>query len=251
VLPVSEAATQRVGTTSVRGRRVMRPRAVIVEPTPRPASPPTERAFTPLDSAAPTADGPIAITHERHIDGDIAEALWQGYRENFVPLAELAILQHLYPREEILAELANPDILKIVGWQNGEPVGLGMVTNVLEAVPQISPEFLRTRYPEQAARQAIYFGILVMVSPRVRGRTLFGRIYTELWQVPARAGGVLAFDVCEFNRTMFDADGLASRISSQFPRAHVGIVDRQTWYVAELPEPLPEPSPSERVRIRR
>ena len=191
------------------------------------------------------------ITHERHIDGEVAEALWEAYRENFSALAELAMLQHLYPREEILAELANPDILKIVGWQDGRPVGLGMVTNVLEAVPQISPEFLRAKYPEHAARQAIYFGILVMVSPRVRGRTLFGRIYTELWQVPATDGGVLAFDVCEFNRTMFDADALAGRIASQFPRAHVGVVDRQTWYVAELPEPLPQPSQAERLRTRR
>jgi hypothetical protein len=204
--------------------------------------------FTPPEA---TADRPIVITHERQIDGANAEALWEAYRENFTPLAELAMLQHLYSRDEILAELANPDILKIVGWQEGRPVGLGMVTNVLEAVPQISPEFLRTKYPDHAARQAIYFGILVMVSPRVRGRTMFGRIYTELWQVPAKAGGVLAFDVCEFNRTLFDADALASRIASQFPRSHVGVVDRQTWYVAELPEPLPEPSQGDRLRTRR
>ena len=186
------------------------------------------------------------VTHEREIRGDNAEALWEAYYENFQPLAELAMLQHVFSREEIMAELANPDILKIVAWQDGHPVGLGMVTNVLEAVPQISPQFLRAKYPEHAARQAIYFGILVMVSPRVRGRTIFGRVYTELWQVPAKAGGVLAFDICEFNRTLFDADALAGRIASQFPRANVGVVDRQTWYVAELPEPLPEPAPSRR-----
>ena len=49
-----------------------------------------------------------------------------------------------------------------------------------------------------------------------------------------------------FNRTLFDADALTSRIASQFPRANVGVVDRQTWYVAELPEPLPEPAPARR-----
>ena len=213
-------------------------------PAAQPARP-TERAFTPSESTLPV-ERPIVITHETYIDGENAEALWDAYRENFAPLAELAILQHLFTRDEILSELANPDILKIVCWQDGRPVGLGMVTNVLEAVPQISPEFLRAKYPEHAARQAIYFGILVMVSPRVRGRTIFGRIYTELWQVPAKAGGVLAFDVCEFNRTLFDADALADRIAAQFPRANVGIVDRQTWYVAELPEPLPEPARSRR-----
>jgi hypothetical protein len=215
------------------------------------ARPPAERVFSTRDAVGVPPDRSIAITHELRIDGDDAEALWEAYRENFAPLAELAILQHLYPRDEILAELANPDILKIVGRQQGQPVGLGMLTNVLEAVPQISPQFLRAKYPEHAARRAIYFGILVMVSPRLRGRTLFGRIYTEMWQVPARVGGVLAFDICEFNRTAFDTDTLTGRIASQFPRAQVGVVDRQTWYVAELPEPLFEPPHSERLRERR
>src|SRR5262245_9853842 len=76
--------------------------------------PPAERAFSPGDSVALLTDRPIAITHERCVVGDDAEALWEAYYENFAPLAELAILQHVYPREEILAELANPDILKIV-----------------------------------------------------------------------------------------------------------------------------------------
>jgi hypothetical protein len=224
--------------------------APIAEPARVVPQPPAERAFPPLQPLGVPVDRPIAITHEQRIVGDDAEALWEAYHENFAPLAELAILQHLYPRDEILAELANPDILKIVAWQDGRPVGLGMVTNVLEAVPQVSPEFLRAKYPDHAARNAIYFGILVMVSPRLRGRTLFGRIYTEMWQVPARAGGVLAFDVCEFNRTMFDTDTLTRRIASQFPRAQVDVVDRQTWYVAELPEPLPEP-PRSKKRPRR
>jgi hypothetical protein len=228
----------------VRGRVPVTRRRSLAAPE-APAAHPTERVFAPIESVPP-ADRPIVITHEREIRGDNADALWEAYYENFQPLAELAMLQHLFSREEIMAELANPDILKIVAWQDGRPVGLGMVTNVLEAVPQISPQFLRAKYPEHAARQAIYFGILVMVSPRVRGRTIFGRVYTELWQVPAKAGGVLAFDICEFNRTLFDADALAGRIASQFPRANVGVVDRQTWYVAELPEPLPEPAPSRR-----
>jgi len=246
---VGTPVTQRVRTTTSRGRVPTTPARRLTITPDTPPSPPVEGVLTPRDSTA--IDRPIVITHEAQIEGDAAEALWEAYRENFAPLAELAILQHMFTRDEILAELANPDILKIVGWQDGRPVGLGMVTNVLEAVPQISPAFLRAKYPDHAARQAIYFGILVMVSPRVRGRTMFGRIYTELWQVPAKAGGVLAFDVCEFNRTLFDADALASRIAAQFPRANVGVVDRQTWYVAELPEPLPELSQPDRVGARR
>ncbi|MEQ9162067.1 MAG: hypothetical protein RLN74_05120, partial [Ilumatobacter fluminis] len=84
---------------------------------------------------------------------------------------------------------------------------------------------------------------LVMVSPDHRGRTLFSRLYTEMWQVPARAGGVLAFDICDFNRMAFDTDSLTQRIADQFPEASVDVVDRQTWYVAELPKPIADGSP--------
>jgi len=173
------------------------------------------------------------------VAGATADALWEAYRANFEPLASLAILQHFYSRDEMLAEFANPRILKIVGWQDDAPVGLAMVTNSLDDVPQISPRFLRDRYPEHAARSAIYFGILVMVAPGLRGMTLFSRLYTELWQVPALAGGVLVFDICDFNRQLFDTDSLTGRIASNFPRSAVQILDQQTWYVAELPEPIP------------
>ena len=182
----------------------------------------------------------VVITHEQIVDGHDAELLWEAYRANFEPLAELAMLQHVFTRDEVLAELANPRILKIVGRENGRPVGLGLVTNSLDDVPQISPAFLHAKYPDHAERDAIYFGILVMVAPEHRGRTLFTRLYTEMWQVPARVGGVLAFDVCDFNRLAFDADALAQRIADQFPEASVGVVDRQSYYVAELPRPLPD-----------
>lgn len=185
------------------------------------------------------AAAPVTITHEVSIIGSQAESLWEAYRTTFEPLAELAVLQHLYSRDEVLAELANPRITKIVGWQAGEPVGLAMVTNSLEDVPQISPAFLRSRFPEHAARNTIYVGILVMVAPGFRGRTLFARLSTELWQVPALASGVLVFDVCDFNREVFGAEKLAQRIADNFPRSLVEVLDRQTWYVAELPEPIP------------
>jgi hypothetical protein len=186
---------------------------------------------------------PITITHEHTVTGPTADALWEAYRANFAPLASLAILQHFYSYDEMIDEFANPRILKIIGWQHGAPVGLAMVTNSLDDVPQISPRFLRARYPDHAARNSIYFGILVMVAPDLRGRTLFSRLYTELWQVPALAGGVLVFDICDFNRQQFDTDALTARIASNFPRSAVQILDQQTWYVAELPEPVVSAAP--------
>ncbi|MCU1392065.1 MAG: hypothetical protein JWM34_493 [Ilumatobacteraceae bacterium] len=195
-------------------------------------------------------DSPVVhITFETEVSGATADALWEAYYANFLPLGPLAILQHCYPREEVMAEFANPRITKIIGWQDGVPVGLAMVTNSLDDVPQISPAFLRAKYPEHAAADTIYFGILVMVAPGVRGLTLFSRLSVELWQIPARAGGVLIYDICDFNRITFDADTLSQRIADNFPRSSVGVIDRQTWYAAELPLPIPDrptpPSPEQ------
>jgi hypothetical protein len=181
---------------------------------------------------------PVTVSFESVIEGDNAELLWDAYRLNFEPLEELAILQHMYERDEVLAEFANPRITKIVGWQGQMPVGLGMVTNHLESVPQISPRYLRAKYKEHAEANRIYFGILVAVSPHHRGMTLFNRLYSEMWNVPARVGGVLIFDICEFNRITFDTDSLVQRIGAQFPKSTVDTIDRQTWYAAELPQPI-------------
>ncbi len=183
---------------------------------------------------------PIYITHETTITGATAEVLWETYHANFHPLQNLAILQHCYTRDEVLDELANPRITKIVGWQDGSPVGLAMVTNSLDDVPQISPDFLRASYPTHAENNSIYFGILVMVVPGRRGMTLFSRLSIELWQIPAKAGGILVYDICDFNRIAFDAENLSQRLADNFPESTVKVVDRQTWYVAELPHPIPE-----------
>lgn len=206
----------------------------VIEPAPADSTAPPP---TSLLERYPTPS-PVTVTHERCIVGETAEVLWEAYRANFEPLASLAVLQHFYTREEVLAEFANPSILKVVGWRDGAPVGLGMVTNVLEDVPQISPRFLREKYPDLAARNAIYFGILVMVVPGERGKTLFSRLYTEMWQVPALDGGILIFDVCDFNRLMFNADVLTQKIADHFPHSSLDVLDRQTYYVAHLPEPI-------------
>lgn len=234
---------------SVRARHAVPPgsaRPAIGWPPPPVPAPPPPVVDTVVDvqvpEAAPprTAPSPTIVTHDRVITGELAETLYLEYLDSVGPLAELAVLKHVDSRAEVLGYLANPRIDKIVVWQADRPVALGLVTNSLGDVTEISPAFLAARYPDHAARNAIYVGMLVLVSKHARGMSVFNRLYTELWQIPARDAGVLVFDVCEFNRTTFDADAYAERVASVFPRSKVELLDRQTWYVAELPEPLPD-----------
>lgn len=195
----------------------------------------------PISDAPYVEPAPVQISLERVVEGEVADALWHQYWANFAPLQKLAVQKQHSDRDEFLALLASPEVLTYVGWDGSRPVGMAMITNALEQVPELSPDFLRARFPEQASRDAIYVGIYVMVDPAHRGITLFHRLYMECWQLAARARGVLVVDTCEFNRTTFDTDDLARRIGEGFPNCTVSVLDRQTWYAAELPEPLPEP----------
>jgi hypothetical protein len=180
------------------------------------------------------------VTRQLVVEGDVAEAIWEMYEEAFTPLDELAAQRHLWTREEVLAELANPAIVKFIGWSGDRPVGLAMITNELELVPMISPAFLRRRFPEQATRNAIFYGIVIFVRPGFRGKTLFARLGSLMGQETARHGGVVLFDVCSYNREHRAVDDNLSQLAVPFPNSSMMLVDQQSWFAIELPEPLDE-----------
>ena len=62
---------------------------------------------------------------------------------------------------------------KYVAWEgDGEPIGIITVTRHLDAVPWISPEYYADRYPEQWARNAVYYLGFTLAHPAIR-RTRF------------------------------------------------------------------------------
>ena len=178
------------------------------------------------------------VSRELAVTGERAEMLWQMYEHAFAPLEELAMQQHLWSREEVLAELADERIVKFVGWSDDRPVGLGMITRHLDLVPMISPTFLRRRFPEQAERDAIFYGIMIFVRPDYRGKTMFARLGTHMAEETAQAGGVVLFDVCSFNRDNGSLDQNLGRLARPFPRSSMSMVDQQSWFAVELPEAI-------------
>jgi hypothetical protein len=177
-------------------------------------------------------------TRELAIVGARAEALWEMYTDAFTPLETLAIQRHLWSRHEILAELANEEIVKFVGWSGEVPVGLCMLTNNLDLVPMISPDFLRSRFPEQARRNAIFYGIMIFVRPGFRGKTMFARLGTLMAQETALSSGVVLFDMCAFNRDNGSLDDNLGKLARPFAGSSMSLVDQQTWFAVELPNPL-------------
>ncbi|MEO5901920.1 MAG: hypothetical protein ABIR68_17580 [Ilumatobacteraceae bacterium] len=199
------------------------------------------------DQAADAADrGPgqparprrTRVTRELLIEGERAESLWEMYREAFEPLELVAIQQHLWSRKEILEELANEEIVKFIGWDDDIPVGMAMLTNNLEVVPMISPLFLRTRFPEHAERNAIFYGIMIFVRHGHRGKTLFARLGSHVAQETALSSGVVLFDICSYNLEHGSLDKNLGRLARPFPNSSMSMVDQQSWFAVELPAPL-------------
>jgi hypothetical protein len=178
------------------------------------------------------------VTRELVVVGDRAEALWEMYREAFEPLVGLAVQKHLWSKREILDELANEQIVKFIGWRAEVPVGMCMITHNLDLVPMISPAFLRERFPEHARRDSIFYGIMIFVRAGHRGKTLFARLTTHMAQETALSSGVVLFDMCKFNRENGSLDVNLGRLARPFKHSSMSLVDQQTWFAVELPEPL-------------
>ena len=183
--------------------------------------------------------GQLTMTHERVVDAEDIDALMSLYVDAIGPLDEVAALQHLDSENDIRALFLHEDIIKIIAWDGREPVGLGMITNNFDAVAEASTKFFHSKYPEHAAAGTLFYGMTVLVKSSNRGMTAFARIYLDMWQIPAQVGGVLIFDVCQFNIDHFGAHRVIDGIAGNFPGASWAEVDRQTWFAAELPNPLP------------
>ena len=215
----------------------------------RPAfAPPTTKPVLGLDSpVVRSADvieqrpntPSLTLTHERVVDQEDLDQLVELYVDAIGPLDEVAALQHLDSDDDIRALFLHEDIIKIIAWDGTEAVGLGLITNNFDAVVEASTTFFHTKYPEQAAAGTLFYGMTVLVKASNRGMTAFARIYLDMWQIPAKVGGVLIFDICKFNVDSFGAHTIIDGIAANFPGASWDEVDRQTWFAAELPNPLP------------
>lgn len=161
--------------------------------------------------------------------------LWHVYHAAFAPLEELALLSHLYDRPSFEALLDDERITKLVPSVGTELVGLAMITNELDVVPQISPAFLRRRYPDEAARGAVFFGIMVFVDESYRRTSTFARLVAGMGQITAARGGVVVFDICRHNLESLELDRQMQSIARWFPGSGFEVVDQQSYFAVSLP----------------
>jgi hypothetical protein len=160
------------------------------------------------------------ITIEGALDSADIDRFYGFYVAAFQPVRTLAAARHMLTAEEFVA------------WRDGRAVGLTTLTTDIAAVPWIEPTYYTTRYPEQAARGALFYLGFTLVDPDAGTLGVFKSMMDTVCRRFAAAQGACAFDFCDHN-----ANGAVGRIVRALPKsfgAPVEEVDTQRYYVADF-----------------
>lgn len=171
------------------------------------------------------------VAFEKTLAGDVADRFWKLYLEAFEPLRTRAAARHVLRRDEFDEEMADPRVTKILAHDDrGRAVGLTTLATDLAAVPWVSPEFFAARYPEHAARGAVWYIGFTLAHPSRRSTRTFMDMIDALVVHLAEHRVVCAYDVSRFNDdTLRFADNLRRHLEGT-QDVTVETVDRQTYY---------------------
>lgn len=165
-----------------------------------------------------------------------AEPLWELYEDAFGPLRPKAAARQFLTREEFDEELVDNRITKYVAWQDENPVGLATLTRELATIPWISPEFYQERYPEHAARNAVFYLGFVLVRPELKASRTFHRLMEVVTDLVAVESGVIGYDICHFNNATLRFSQRIESFVHRRQQASFDRVDTQEYYVLDLTE---------------
>jgi hypothetical protein len=171
------------------------------------------------------------ISFEQTVTGAVADRFWELYLEAFGPLRTRAAARHVLRREEFDEDMTDPRVTKVLARdERGEAVGLTTIATDLSAVPWVSPEFFAARYPEHAARGAIWYVGFTLAHPGRRSTRTFLDMLDAVVAHLAENRVVVAYDVSRFNDdSLRFADNLR-RFLERTQHVTVQTVDQQSYY---------------------
>ena len=173
----------------------------------------------------------MRVTIETIVDDDTAERFLELYRHSFAPLEGLAAARQSLTDDEFLSEMRDETVLKFIGWDRRErPAAMVVINTDLDTVPWVSPEFWRRRYPEQAARGAVFYFGALLVSPDVRGGPWAHRMLAETVRYTARHHAVAAFDCCQHNVDEVQLPRMIAEVANALSFVETERVDTQAYY---------------------
>lgn len=177
------------------------------------------------------------VTLETVVDPEQAERFLRLYLRAFGPLRSRAVARQVLHREEFLAQMADLRVWKLVVRDRvGRPVALSTLTRDLTTVPWISPEYFATRFPEQTARNAVYYWGFTLTSPQHRqDKGLLLAMMRAVGDLVAADHGVCGYDICAYNDARPGFGAQIETIARRLTDVTFEVLDTQTYYCATLP----------------
>jgi ribosomal protein S18 acetylase RimI-like enzyme len=173
------------------------------------------------------------------VPADLTHRLWRLYNEAFDELRTTAVQRHIMVREEFDGVMRDERVAKYLVFdtdQDGRVCALGTMTNDLDAVPLISPDYFRRRWPTHFAESRIWYIVFVAVHPDYQGAGVVELLARELYRVVSAAGGVAALDVCRRNDQIRRLpQGLHRMLERSYGLVHSDRMDEQSYWFYEFP----------------
>jgi hypothetical protein len=177
----------------------------------------------------------LRITVVQALDAANTDRFYDLYRAAFDPMREKAAARHALTSAEFAAEMNDVRIDKYVAWIDDDAIGLTTLATDLAAVPWIEPAFYLSRYPDEAARGALFYLGFTLVDPNAEAFRVFKDMMDTVCRRFAAAKAVCAFDYCEHN-----ARRAVGRIVRALPEsfgAQVDEVDNQQYFELDFGAP--------------
>jgi hypothetical protein len=157
-------------------------------------------------------------------------AAWLVYNDSFRQIAKQAATRHLLTWDEFDSVMRDPRVLKYCATEHerGQLIGLGTLTNVLEAWPTISPPFFEACWPEFYRHNRIWYVGFIGVLPQYHAFGPFLAAMTE-----GRKADKFVMDFCAYNENRGLPQGSHAWLRRQDPAAQMHNFEQQSWWMVE------------------
>lgn len=174
----------------------------------------------------------LKITVVTDLDTETSALYYDLYVKTFGGLRQRAVARQVLHEEEFLEEMRDPRVSKYLAWDGDEVIGLTTLTRDLKTVPWISPEYFAHHYPEQTARNAVYYLGFTLVRHGHQQRRVFTSMIAAATELIVAERAICAWDMCHYNDTELGLGQSVVRMLDGEPSLTVLPIDRQTYYAA-------------------
>jgi hypothetical protein len=177
-----------------------------------------------------TTEGPWVFTRQTTMDARLIAEFYDLYSLAFEPLKKRSVARQVLTEAEFTDQMLDERVVKYVArGEQGQAVGLTTLTNELDSVPWVSPDYFTEHYPEHSARNAVYYLGFTLAHPSQRHLRFVETIIMVGLQNLALDHAVVAYDVCAFNNLELKFNDRVAGALRNFPAAKLELVDTQYY----------------------